>query len=91
MFINGVRITLLEVVSDNRCPIDAVCIIAGNVTLRVKLESDTDMETATLVSDAAPYGFDAYQVGITSVMPAPTTQYQVQADEYRVQFEVVAN
>ena len=87
-FINGVRITLSGVTNDSRCPKGVACIRAGRVTAHVALKSDTDFASTTLMSDAAPFGFDAFLISITSVEP-PRSQTSAPAQsDYVLTFKV---
>jgi hypothetical protein len=87
-FINGVKVTLNTIVSDNRCPAHVQCIVAGAVVANVTLVSDTDRETLDLRSDAKPHGFDSFQVSIASVSPIRTTDTTPTSKDYRVTFKV---
>ncbi len=91
VFINGVRVTLNQIVSDSRCPADVVCIQAGWVTANVTLQSDTDKETIDLASNGGPHAFDSYQVSIESVKPSRTTTSPPQPGDYAVTFRVRSN
>ncbi len=86
--INGVRVTLNTIVSDNRCPVDVQCITAGAVVANITLKSDTDLETRTVASDQKPVGFDAYWVSLENVEPAQTTQHTTKPSEYLLTFRV---
>ncbi|GMU74305.1 MAG: hypothetical protein AMXMBFR44_5020 [Candidatus Campbellbacteria bacterium] len=85
--INRVRITFNSVVSDNRCPIDAVCIQAGSVTANVTLQSDTDKETLN-INDQKPVAFDTFEISIVSVAPARMASQPFDETAYRIVFNV---
>ena len=80
--INGLRITLNEIVEDSRCPSDVQCIWAGRLVANVTLKSDTKEQTLDLASDAAPKAFDTFLVSIAGISPeklvsAPSTSYKI--------------
>jgi len=87
-YAGGVNITFHQLVQDNRCPIDAMCIEAGGVTARVTLKSDTDQETRNFPSDEAPYPFDTFQISIVGIKPARLSAQEPLPDTYRLTFKV---
>lgn len=92
IFVNGVRITLNRIVQDSRCAVNVQCVWAGNVTANVTLKSNTDNETRDIVSDAAPVGFDSYQISIVKVKPLPVAGPELlKPERYLVTFRVRAN
>lgn len=73
VFINGVRITLNNIVQDSRCPVDVQCIWAGSVIANVSLKSNTDFETTNIESDKTPLSFDSFLISIEKIIPSKTT------------------
>lgn len=67
--INTVEITFNKVTQDNRCPTDAVCIIAGTATANLKLTHGTKSVTKDIVAEGAPYTFDGYSISVTHISP----------------------
>lgn len=90
-YINGVRVTLVEIVSDSRCPADVQCIWEGELKVSVGLKSDTDSDDVELSSIAAPYAFDSFKVSIAGVLPAAHSGSAIQPGEYRITFKVEKN
>jgi hypothetical protein len=88
--VGGIKITLHEVLQDNRCPIDVQCIEAGAITARVTFVSDTEKETFNMPSDEAPRGFDAWQASIVNVNPPAISTRSIHSSDYRVTFRVEA-
>jgi hypothetical protein len=91
VYVNGVLITVNEIVQDSRCPSDVQCIQAGNVVVLVTLKSDTDQETIELSSLNHPYLFDAYEVTIENVTPLANSLTVLAQSEYSIVFRVVNN
>ena len=90
IYINGVKITLDDIVQDNRCPADVQCIVKGSVTARVTLKSDTDNDTKDINSDAVPAGFDSYLISIARISPeSKSAGKPIAKSEYKIQFKVV--
>jgi len=90
VFINGVKITLNKIVGDSRCPIDVVCIQAGNVVADVTLQSNTDKETRDMVSNKK-IPFDSFQISIEKVIPQSKSTETINPQDYIITFKVVPN
>lgn len=88
VLIQGVRITLRNIVQDSRCPVDVQCIQAGNVTAEVELQSNTDKDVVRITSGKSPVLFDTFNVSIDMVIPTPSSNKQINQDEYRIVFKV---
>ena len=86
--LGGVSFTPLEVVEDSRCPVDVVCIQAGTVRARMRLEHEGEAQDATLTL-GRPIIFAGKQVSLTSVFPAPQSQKTMAQSEYRFEFIVM--
>lgn len=87
-YMNGVKITLHEVVQDNRCPVDVTCIEGGAITAKVTLKSNTDTETFNMPSDEVPHTFDSYKVSIVNVKPSRISASEPEPQSYKVTFKV---
>ncbi len=88
LLINGVNITLNKIVSDNRCPADVTCIVAGAVTANVTLQSDTNKDTKDIQSDDKGMAFDSFLVSITKVSPSPISTEKTTSSDYILTFKV---
>lgn len=87
IFTGGIFITPLEVVSDSRCPADVVCVWAGEVILKVKLENGTTHTDAVLKLQS-PVVFDTYKVTLTGVTPENNSKTPFEKSDYRFTFLV---
>lgn len=69
----GLWLTFHAVANDSRCPIDVVCIVAGDATLRLGLRRLPQPESAVEVRtpDAPAARFDGYEVEALRLLPAP--------------------
>ncbi len=87
--INGVRITVNNIVEDSRCPADATCIQAGKLVANVTLGSNTDKETLNMSDADAPKAFDVYKVSLISSAPYfPLASQPLPFNQYRLTFKV---
>ena len=84
-----VTITPLEVVQDSRCPIEpnVQCIWAGTVQVKVKLESEGNVQEAVLEL-SSPITFVGQRVSLTVVTPATLPEKVILPNDYRFQFLV---
>ena len=87
VLINGVYITPIKVESDSRCPIDAVCIWAGEVTLKVKLEKGGTSKEVTLKQDT-PFVFQGSEVSLVGVSPENEAGKPFTQEAYLFAFKV---
>ncbi|MES2014347.1 MAG: hypothetical protein V4437_00840 [Patescibacteria group bacterium] len=90
-YINGVKVTLEKIIQDSRCPVDVTCIRAGNVTLEVTLQSNTDTEKKTIISDDPPILFDSYQISIVKILPEPHSKVERHPADYVITLKVRSN
>jgi hypothetical protein len=87
----GVQLVFREVVADSRCPIDAVCVWAGDAEVRLQARSGLGSWTTLVVHSyveprAAQYG--AFTVRLLEVAPALTSTDRVQPGDYAVRLEI---
>ncbi|HEY4518070.1 MAG TPA: Gmad2 immunoglobulin-like domain-containing protein [Candidatus Paceibacterota bacterium] len=85
--INGVSITPIEVTQDSRCGSDVVCIWAGTVELKTKLESGASSTTTILTLNKA-LTFAGKKVTLEKVEPHPSSKANISASDYRFTFSV---
>lgn len=91
VYINGVNITLNKIVEDSRCPIDAICVWAGNLTANVTLQSDTDKETVNIVSGSKEKNFDMFRITLEEVYPSVKSNVSIDEKDYLLVFKVRQN
>ncbi len=85
--INGLSVTLEEIVQESRCPVDAECIESGATTLRVTLEN-SETTTTNIASDEVPYTFGGYEIAITDIKPPLLSDREIDQTDYSIVFEV---
>ena len=89
VFTHGVFITPLEVISDSRCPVDVVCIWAGEVTLKTRLEKD-DVSQEMVLKLQTPATFQGSTVSLINVMPENNSKKPYEKGDYRFTFLVTS-
>lgn len=87
IIIQGIYLTLLEILEDSRCPIDVTCVWAGTVKLRVKLENGSNTQEVSLTL-GSPITFAGKRVELTSVLPAKNSKQTIKPEDYRFDFSV---
>lgn len=83
----GVKITLLRLLEDSRCPTDVVCIQAGTVRLQVRISSGLG-DAIQEIKLGQPVTTEAETVTLTAVSPEPKSTVQLKASDYRFTFTV---
>jgi hypothetical protein len=81
----GVRVTFLEVVNDSRCPVDVVCVTAGDAEVRLSVAGEGEDRTVSLHTMQEPRSstIGAVRLELTGLTPSPRSTVTVPAQEYR--------
>ena len=82
---SGLVITFDVVTADSRCPIDAICVSAGDATVHLLLEQggtrgDRDLHTSLLESSTAT--FLAYSIRLLELQPYPRSSSPTRPADY---------
>lgn len=85
--VGGIALSFEKVIQDSRCPIDVVCIRAGDVTTRISLSSPNEQKQIDLSSEKEEL-FGAYTIAIESVSPSPSASTPIFEREYEVMFSI---
>ena len=87
----SLTLTFQGVIEDGRCPIDAVCIAAGQAATAVHATQDRSAAvTLTLILPAVPEGvpYAGVRVHAESLLPAPVSDHLIRPEDYRLQLLV---
>jgi hypothetical protein len=88
---DGLRIRLDTVRSDSRCPLDALCVRAGEAVIAVTLslpgEAATGRELQT-VPALSQTTYSRFTVTLSQLQPYPRSDRQIQPNEYIATFVV---
>ena len=82
------EVTLVEIVSDSRCPTDTTCVWQGTVTVRLAIGSNgkVTQHEADTSNDVA---IDGYVVDVLDVLPARGPQSnRIAPGDYRVTLKI---
>ena len=81
----GVRVTFLEVASDSRCPVDVVCVTAGDAEIRLSVVGEGEDRTVSLHTMQEPRGatIGAVRLELTGLVPSPRSTVTIPPQEYR--------
>lgn len=88
--INDLRLTFKSVESDSRCPIDAVCVWAGDGEVALKVEQGTQSAVAALHTTLEPKKtqWNGYTISLTSLAPTRRASVPVDPADYRAEIVV---
>jgi len=80
----ALSLTFVGVVSDSRCPIDAVCIVAGDALLQLRVRQQArSTQLIELTSPSRPRGrADGYEIEALSLLPAPRASVPIPPNAY---------
>lgn len=81
----GVRVTLLEVVNDSRCPVDVVCVTAGDAEVRLAVVGEGEDRTVSLhvMQEPRSVTIGAVRLELTGLTPSPRSTVTIAPAEYR--------
>jgi hypothetical protein len=88
--VGDLRLTFRSVEADSRCPIDAVCVWAGDAEIALKIEQGSQSAVAALHTMLEPKKteWNGYTVSLVSVLPAPRAASSIDPKDYRAQLVV---
>lgn len=88
----GLFITFKEVLEDSRCPVDVVCVWAGNakVTLEIRRTGKV-AQTLALNSTLEPreVAYEGFRVRFEGLMPQPRSDHPIRREDYRLSLSVL--
>ena len=89
----ALRITFVEMLGDSRCPSDAVCMVMGQVQVKIGIVAAglSQTEAVLTLGDLYPGNvqqveINGYSLSLQAVEPYPMTTKRTQPDDYRVTF-----
>jgi hypothetical protein len=80
--LGGPKVTVLKVLEDSRCPMEARCVWAGRVKLSVRIELGSGTTVRELASDK-PLPLADGQLELLGTMPPTSTQRKIVPGDYR--------
>jgi len=83
--VGGPRVTPLEVLEDSRCPMEARCIRAGSVRLKVRIVTGAGRAVREVASDKPLQVADG-QLELVGVMPPRSVRGPIKPGDYRFSF-----
>ena len=88
--IGDLRLTFKSVESDSRCPIDAICVWAGDAEIALRIEQDGKAAVAALHTTLEPKKteWNGYTIALVSIAPSRKANTPVDPDDYRAQLVV---
>lgn len=87
------RLSFLEVSSDSRCPVDAVCVWQGNAAVEIAVgvgEGPSHPRTLDTADGIPTVDFSGFRVTLLDLRPVPHAGVPIPAGDYRARFRVEA-
>ena len=89
---DGIRLRFDSVLSDSRCPIDAICIRAGEAVIAITLSkagsAAARFDVQTDPPDRRSASYSGHSITLTALQPFPRSDRQVQPSGYAATFVV---
>jgi hypothetical protein len=91
--VNGsvVRVAFGQVLSDSRCPVDAVCVWMGNAEVEVGIRAGMGPTFPLRMNTSQDPRFQDWQgirVTLLELMPAPRTDVRLEPEDYSVRLKM---
>ena len=88
--VGELRLTFRSVEDDSRCPIDAVCVWAGDAEIALKIEQGNQAAVAALHTMLEPKKteWNGYTIALVSVAPSRNSATALDPKDYRAQILV---
>jgi hypothetical protein len=85
---SGPKLTFEEVVEDSRCPMDAICVWAGQVVIDVSIGNGSPARHSMRPDESVLWG--RFEVRLVRVLPYPKSDAPIEPSDYRATFRVQA-
>lgn len=85
------RITLLGVPTDSRCPVDVTCVWEGDVEVRLEVEPDDEPAREIAIHstlEPREVVVDGFELSLVEVRPEPLSGSSIPPERYRVRIGV---
>jgi hypothetical protein len=88
--VGDLRLTFRSVEGDSRCPIDAICVWAGDAEIALKIEQGSQAAVAALHTTLEPKKteWNGYTIALVSIAPSRNSQTAPDPKDYRAQILV---
>lgn len=85
----GILLRFVGVTSDNRCPADVICIVAGSATVQVRVVAQAGSRDITFETGAPkPATHDGLTLELVQLQPYPLSTSPIRDDDYRATLRV---
>ena len=82
----GPKLTFEEVIEDSRCPMDALCVWAGQVVIDVSVGNASPARHSMRPDESVLW--DRFEVRLVRVEPYPSSAAPIEPSDYRARFRV---
>jgi hypothetical protein len=88
---DGTRLTFREVQADSRCPMDVMCVWAGDATVAITLtpsKGSAESRELHVQPSGSQISYAGYTIALTALAPYPRTSQEIRAADYIATFVV---
>ena len=88
--VGDLRLTFQRVENESRCPIDAICVWAGDAEIALRIEQGSQAAVAALHTHLEPKQtiWNGYTIQFVSLAPSPSAASPTDPAQYRAQLLV---
>lgn len=88
---DGTRLMFREVQADSRCPMDVMCVWAGDATVAITLtpsQGSAESRELHVQPSGSQISYAGYTIALTALAPSPRATQQIAAADYVATFVV---
>ena len=88
--VHGIKLKVVDLVDDSRCPKDVTCVWAGNARIKIQLIKNGKKNEVELNTGRGQQSvkFEGYEMTLSKLTPEPASNIRIRKDGYVATFKV---
>ena len=85
----GITVTFLDLLEDSRCPINAICVVAGNAKIQLGLRDPRRVATVNIPDQPRGEFVGQIEIRLMELTPEPEVGRQIDKGQYRATLRAI--
>jgi hypothetical protein len=85
----GITVTFLDLLEDSRCPINAVCVTAGNAKIQLQFRNPRRLAEVNTPDQPRGEFIGPIEIRLMELNPVPEVGRQIDKSDYRATFRAI--